>query len=100
MHGGETIRSMVASGAVSKEDARETLCGIAESRGRKGSPLDVAWNLACVGSLAKLGDRWELYREFAREWAVGRIGWEYVDHWQGIADAEAFEREAEEAAGL
>ena len=81
-------------------EALDSLRGIAESAGRKGRPLDVAWTLAGMGEKAGVGERWPIYHDLAREWAVGRMGWEEVAHWQGIADAEAFEREAEEAAGL
>ena len=85
---------------ISPEDAREALCRVAESAGRKGRPLDVAWTLAGMGEKAGVGERWSLYRELAREWAVGRMGWEESERWTAIADAEAFEYEAEEAAGL
>jgi hypothetical protein len=53
-----------------------------------------------MGVKAGVGERWPLYRALAREWAIGRKGWEESERWTAIADAEAFEYEAEGAAGL
>ena len=85
---------------ISASDAREALCRVAESAGRKGRPSDAVDALMEMGLRAGVGDYWGFYRELAREWAVGRMGWLEADRWQSIADAEAFEYEAEEAAGL
>ena len=85
---------------ISPDEAREALCRVAESAGRKGRPLDAVDALMGMGLRAGVGERWPLYRALAREWAVGRVGWEESERWTAIADAEAFEYEAEEAAGL
>jgi len=85
---------------ISPDEAREALCRVAESAGRKGRPLDAVDALMGMGLRAGVGDYWGLYAALAREWAVGRMGWLEADCWTAIADAEAFEYEAEEAAGL
>ena len=85
---------------ISPNDAREALCRVAESAGRKGRPLDVAWTLAGMGEKAGVGERWPLYRALAREWAAGAVAREESERWTAIADAEAFEYEAEGAAGI
>lgn len=83
-----------------KQHAQESLQGVAQSAGRQGRPLDVAWTLSGMGVLAGLGDRWALYRDLAREWALGRLAWQEAEHWQAIADADWFDYCAQRAAGL
>lgn len=83
-----------------KQQARESLQGVAQSAGRQGRPLDVAWTLAGLGVEAGVGERWPLYRDLAREWALGRLGWLETERWQAIADADWFDYHAQRTAGL
>ena len=80
--------------------AHAALVGMAESAGRQGRPLDVAWTLAGMGTLAGLGERHALHRTLARAWAVGRLAWDEAEHWQAVADADWFDYCAQQAAGL